>query len=136
VFRVLTEATILVHFAFIVFVVAGALLARRRLWWIALHLPALAWAVYAEFSQGVVCPLTALENWFALRAGIASYREDFVAHYLVPVIYQEGLPMRWQYVAGAVVVCFNLWIYADLALRVRRHGSNPLTGSASKEYEG
>jgi hypothetical protein len=133
VFRVLTEATILVHLAFIVFALAGAMLVRRRLWWMALHLPALAWAVYAEFSQGVVCPLTDLENWFALRAGIASYREDFIAHYLVPVIYQEGLPMRWQYFAGAAVLCFNLWIYAALALRLRTHASRPLTGSAAKE---
>jgi len=129
-FRALTECTILAHLAFIVFVIVGGVLVRRRLWLMALHLPALAWAVYAELSPGVICPLTSLENFFAVRAGIESYREDFVAHYLVPVIYQEGLPVGWQYSLAAVVVCFNLWIYADLLLRRRRDARNAQSAGA------
>ena len=132
-FRALTEGTILAHLAFIVFVIAGGVLVRRRRWLMALHLPALAWAVYAELSPGVICPLTSLENFFAARAGIESYREDFVAHYLVPAIYQEGLPMGWQYLLAAVVVCFNLWIYADLLLRRRRHAGNPRQAGGSNK---
>jgi hypothetical protein len=78
------------------------------------HLVALAWAVYAELSSGIVCPLTAVENFFAGRAGISSYSGDFVAHYLAPVIYQEGLPSKWQYALAAVVLGFNVPLYVSL----------------------
>ena len=118
-YRALTEITIVVHLAFIVFVVAGGILARRHFWLIPAHLAALAWAVYAEISSGIVCPLTAIENFFASRAGITTYRGDFVAHYLVPIIYQEGLPLNWQHALAAVVVGLNVFIYASLLLRRR-----------------
>jgi hypothetical protein len=116
-YRTLTEITIIVHLAFIVFVVAGGILARQRRWLMPVHLVALAWAVYAEFSPGIVCPLTAAENFFAGRAGITGYSGDFVAHYLVPVIYQEGVPLKWQYVLAAVVITLNVFIYASLLWR-------------------
>jgi hypothetical protein len=118
-YRALTEVTIIVHLAFIVFVVAGGIVARRR-WWLAIaHLAALSWAVFAELSPGIVCPLTALENFFAIRAGITSYSGDFVAHYLVPVIYQEGLPLNWQYALTAVVIALNVAVYASLLWKRR-----------------
>jgi Protein of Unknown function (DUF2784) len=113
-YHVLTEITIIAHLAFILFVIAGGLLARRRRWLIPVHLVALTWAVYAEFSPGIVCPLTAIENFFAGRTGITGYSGDFVAHYLVPVIYQESLPPQWQYVVAAVVLALNVFIYASL----------------------
>jgi hypothetical protein len=119
-YRALTEATILFHLGFILFVVTGALLVSWRRWLAPLHLAALAWAVYAELSPGVICPLTAAENYFALRAGIATYTGDFIARYLIPVIYQDGLPQRWQNLLVAVVLALNLVIYAMLLLRKRK----------------
>ena len=121
-YRALTEITIIVHLAFIVFVVAGGLLARRRRWLIPFHLGALGWAVYAEVSPGIVCPLTAAENFFAMRAGIAEYSGDFVAHYLIPVIYQDRLPQRWQYVLIAVVIALNVLLYALVIGNWKRAG--------------
>lgn len=126
-YRALTEFTIVVHLAFIVFVVAGGILARRWRWLIPVHLASLGWAVYAELSPGVICPLTAVENFFAVRAGIMSYSGDFVAHYLVPVIYQEGLPLKWQYVLVLVVLVFNVLIYASFLWRKSK--------GTSKEHE-
>ena len=99
-YRALTDLTITVHLAFVVFVVAGGILARRRRWLMPFHLVALAWAVYAELSPGIICPLTAVENCFAIRAGITGYDEDFIANYLVRVIYQEGLPQNRQFFFG------------------------------------
>ena len=125
-YRALTEVTIIVHLAFIVFVVAGGIVARRR-WWLKIaHLAALSWAVFAELSPGIVCPLTTFENFFAVRAGITSYSGDFVAHYLVPVIYQEGLPMYWQYLLTVLVIGFNVFIYASLLWRRRSDASKPV----------
>ena len=116
-YRVLTEITILVHLGFILFVVAGGLLVRGRWWLILGHGSALGWAVYAELSPGIRCPLTALENLFARRAGMTGYSEDFIAHYLVPVIYQEGLTPQWQRVVAAAVLGLNFFIYASLLWR-------------------
>jgi len=118
-YRALTEVTIIVHLAFIAFVVTGGIVARRRRWLTIVHLAALSWAVYAELSPGIVCPLTTVENLFAVRAGITSYRGDFVAHYLVPVIYQEGLPLNWQYALTAVVIALNVAVYASLLWKRR-----------------
>jgi hypothetical protein len=114
-YRALTEFVLVVHLAFILFAIAGGLLARRRLWRLMpFHLAALAWAVYAELSPGIVCPLTALEIFFAGRAGIAGDGGDFIAHYLVPIIYQEGLSSRWQDTLVLVVLAFNFLVYASL----------------------
>jgi hypothetical protein len=122
-YRALTEITIIVHLAFIVFVIAGGILARRR-WWLApFHMAALLWAVYAELSPGIVCPLTAVENFFAGRAGITGYSGDFVAHYLAPIIYQDGLPLNWQFLLAAAVIGLNVLIYAALLWRKSKYAS-------------
>jgi hypothetical protein len=90
-YRLLTDLTVAVHFAFLIFVVAGGFLARRHRWLVVPHLLAAAWGVYVEATPGLICPLTPLENAFALRAGEAGYDGGFIEHYLVPIIYPEGL---------------------------------------------
>lgn len=109
---ILTELTVVVHLLFILFVIAGGFFARRRVWSTVVHLAAVAWAVYAEIRPGIVCPLTALENHFALRAGLATYEEDFITRYLVPVIYQDGLTLKTQYLLVTLVIGLNLLAYA------------------------
>ncbi len=111
-YRVLTELTVVVHLLFILFVVAGGFVARRWRWLTIVHLSAVVWAVYAELASGVACPLTTLENYFALRAGLATYQDDFITRYLVPVIYQDGLPPTVQYLLVALVVCLTIAAYA------------------------
>jgi hypothetical protein len=109
--RALADLTIAAHFAFLVFVVAGGLLARRWRWLAAPHLLAAAWGVYIEVANGV-CPLTRIENRYARRAGRAGYEESFIEHHLMPVIYPAGLtrPMQWG-IAG-FVVGVNALVYA------------------------
>ena len=111
-FRVLTELTVLAHLLFILFVIGGGFVARRRWWLTMVHLGAVLWAVYAEIASGVVCPLTSLENYFALRAGLATYKADFITRYLVPVIYQDGLAPTLQYVLVVLVVVITVIAYA------------------------
>jgi hypothetical protein len=119
-YRAATEITIIVHLGFIAFVVAGGILARQRRWWMPVHLATLTWAVYAELSPGIVCPLTAVENFFAMRAGIRDYSGDFIAHYLAPVIYQEGLSQNRQYFVVVIVLALNAAIYASLFLKSKK----------------
>ena len=88
IFRIAADAVMVVHFAFIVFVAVGALLAWRwpRLVWA--HLPAVAWAA-ATVSIGVACPLTALEKGLRRSAGTSGYEGGFVDHYIEDVVYPD-----------------------------------------------
>ena len=107
----LTELTVIVHFIFILFVVFGGFLANKKRWIKIVHLCSLAWGVFAELSPGVVCPLTGLENYFANQAGLATYQEDFIARYFIPIIYQESLSVNLQYLILIGVIGINLLAY-------------------------
>jgi hypothetical protein len=115
---------VLVHAAFVVFVVAGGLLALRwpRVAWV--HLPAACWGALIEF-QGLVCPLTPIEQRLWEQAGRQGYEGGFIDHYVVPVLYPTGLTRSAQITLGLVVVGINLIIYGVVlirALRRRRAG--------------
>lgn len=107
------------HLAFIAFVVGGGLLVRRwpRLLW--LHLPCAVWAVYVEWN-GRICPLTPLENWLRQRAGEAGYAETFIDHYLLAIVYPEGLTSGIQAAAALLVAGVNALVYAWLWRRRAR----------------
>ncbi len=115
-YRYLADAVVLIHLAFVGFAVLGGLLVLRwrRLAW--LHLPAVAWAALVEIA-GWICPLTELENAFRQRAGEAAYRADFVAHYLLPVLYPPGLTRGTQFLLAGLVVAINLLVYLRLVRR-------------------
>jgi hypothetical protein len=123
--RVLADAVVVFHLAFIVFVLAGGVLVitwRRRVAW--LHLPAVAWAAYAEFTS-TICPLTPLENALRRRAGQSGYESGFVEHYLIPIVYPSGLTPSVQVVLGAIVVAVNIAFYAIVWRRSRQRGAIP-----------
>ena len=109
-YQLLADLIVLVHVAFVVFAVLGGLLAARwrRLVWI--HLPAVIWAALVEVL-GWVCPLTPLENWLRRNGGQAGYPADFIAHYVLPILYPEGLTRKVQIALGAFVILINLAIY-------------------------
>jgi uncharacterized protein DUF2784 len=116
--RIGADAVLLVHFAFIVFVLLGGLLVLRSgaLAW--LHLPAVAWAVFVE-ATGRICPLTYVENALRARAGLAGYRGDFLSHYLLQAIYPAGIMRGTQALLAVIVVAVNAAIYVRW-LRQRR----------------
>jgi hypothetical protein len=120
----LADLVVLVHLAFIVFVVAGglAVLWRRRMAW--LHLPAAAWGVFIEVSGGV-CPLTPLEQDLRDRAGQAGYEGGFVEHYVVALIYPEALTREMQFVLAGLVLVVNVAVYAYVLTRLKKAGSTP-----------
>jgi len=99
--------------------VLGGLLAWRWRWVVVVHLPAAAWGAFIELS-GRLCPLTTLENHFRRRAGQAGYGEGFIEHYLLPIVYPEGLTRGTQLVLAGVVVAVNAVVYAGLWWRWRR----------------
>lgn len=122
-YQLLADLVVLVHVAFVVFAVLGGFLAARwrRLVWI--HLPAVIWAVIVEFF-GWVCPLTPLENWLRRRGGQAGYPSDFIAHYILPVLYPEELNREVQITLGALVLLINLSVYTWI-FRRKKTTRNP-----------
>lgn len=119
VLSLLADLVVLVHFAFVAFVVAGGLLVWRwpRLAWV--HVPCALWGAAVEFG-GWICPLTPLENDLRQRAGSSGYEGDFVARYVLPVLYPEGLTREWQFLFGGVVVVVNAAVYWRLWRRRSR----------------
>ncbi len=116
-FEILADLVLLIHAGFIVFAVLGGFLALRWRGLVWLHLPALAWGVLVE-SMGWICPLTPLENQLRLLAGDPDIGQDFLAHYLVSLIYPPHLTRLDQLWLAAGLILLNLVAYG---IRLRQH---------------
>jgi hypothetical protein len=123
-YGVLADLVLVVHLAFIVFVVAGGVAVARwpRVAW--LHLPAAIWGALIELADWI-CPLTPLENWLRRRAGMGGYQESFVEHYLLPIVYPAGLTRRIQLALGFAVIVLNVTAYAWVRRRSSVRSSPP-----------
>src|SRR5688572_7806261 len=117
-YAVLADLVLVTHFAFVLFVAVGGLLVLRwpRAAWV--HVPAALWGIAIEFA-GWICPLTPLENRLRELAGESAYRGDFIARYLMPVIYPEGLTREAQVTLGTAALVFNVAIYVVAWRRAR-----------------
>lgn len=118
-YRFAADALLMLHLAFILFVLFGGLLALRWRWMPWLHLPAAGWGAAVELLH-LYCPLTLWENRLRRAAGEGGYPGDFIEHYLLRLIYPEGLTAQAQLWMGAVVVLLNLLVYAYLLRRRRQ----------------
>jgi len=112
----LATLVVLFHFAFIVFVTLGGLLALRwpRAPW--LHVPCFLWGGWIELSGGI-CPLTPLENGLRRAAGDVAYAGSFIDHYIVSIVYPAGLTRGVQIALGLGLVALNVAVYARLVRR-------------------
>jgi len=119
VYRLAADGVLLLHLAFILFALLGALAALRWLWVLALQLPALAWAVHM-MASGSICPLTPLENRLRALAGERGFEGGFIEHYLTAAIYPQGLTANLQILFGAAVFGINLVLYAVAITRAAR----------------
>ena len=111
VYKLLSDIVLLLHLAFIVFVIFGGLLALRNAKWAWLHAPAAVWAALVELA-GWICPLTPLENWLSFRAGAGTYQDSFIAYYIFPLIYPTQLTRNVQIILGTGVVLICLITYS------------------------
>ena len=118
-YLLLSDLVVVIHFAFVIFVVAGGLLLFLRRWLVFLHVPAIIWGALVEFARWI-CPLTYLEDALRERSGLAAYRGDFVTHYLLPILYPANLTGGIQIALGCAVIVINVVIYAVLLRRWRR----------------
>ena len=93
--------------------IVGGFLAWRWRPIVYAHMPAVAWGIYVEWS-GTICPLTPVENALRSSAGLQPYSGDFIARWVFPVLYPDGLTRRAQFVLGLIVVVVNVIAYSRI----------------------
>lgn len=106
----LADVVLLIHLAFVLFVLFGGLLGWR---WRRIF-----WGTFVEFS-GWICPLTPLENWLRKKGSGTGYDGDFVGQYLLMLLYPDDLSRTAQLVLGIIVIAMNLAVYGWLWQRGR-----------------
>ena len=114
------DLTLIAHFAFIIFVVFGALLFIVSTKIIYLHVPALIWGIYIEITHSI-CPLTYLENWFLQKANLTTYSEGFIQNYLVPVVYPMNLTDDLQTYLAIVLIVANMLMYGLIISKSKKN---------------
>lgn len=109
-YLLLADAVVVLHVAYIAYMLLGALLVRR--WYHTLwpHLAAVAWGVFVAATGGI-CPLTPLEVALRVRAGQTGYAGGFVEHYVLPVLYPTGLTRAMMVAEALLVVAVNVALY-------------------------
>ena len=124
IYRLLADLVVLVHFGFILFVVAGGALVLRwpKLAWV--HLPAACWGVLVEMS-GWICPLTPLENHLRILGSSRTYEGSFIVNYLIPIIYPQQLTRSVQILLGLAVLLINTIVYGIVLQRYLRRRRPP-----------
>ena len=108
----IADAILVIHFAFVVFVVFGLMLILIGLlarWsWVhnptfrIAHLAAVGFVVLQAWL-GRLCPLTIWENELRLRAGESGYTETFVEHWLRDILFYQAEP--WVFIT--IYTCFG-----------------------------
>ena len=112
--------TLIVHFAFILFVIFGALLffIVRKI--VFIHVPALIWGSYIELTHSI-CPLTYLENWFLQKANLTTYSEGFIQNYLVSIVYPTNLDKDLQIYIGIALIVVNIIFYGFIISKIKKN---------------
>ena len=97
-YRILADLVVMLHAAYVAFVIVGQVavlygLSRRRswaraLWFRWLHLLSIAFVVLLSWL-GATCPLTDLENHLRERAGQAGYPGDFIGYWVRELLFYE-----------------------------------------------
>ena len=106
----LAGLTVLIHLAFVMFVVAGGILLLRWRRLACVHIPCAVWGALISLG-GWRCPLTPLENYWRGQARLPGYEGSFIEHYLIPVLYPTSLTREIQVDLGMVVIALNAMIY-------------------------
>jgi hypothetical protein len=115
-YELLADAVVILHLAFVVFVVAGGLFTLKWRRVALVHLPAVAWGALVE-CLGWTCPLTPLENWLRARGGGLGFEGEFVERHALPVLYPVALTRSWQVGLGVSVVVVNALVYGAIIRR-------------------
>lgn len=110
IYVVLADALLILHVAFVAYVVLGLLAIYlghflswswvRNLWFRVSHLVAIG-IVVAQSWLGVICPLTTWEMELRARAGEATYEGSFIQHWLHAILYFSA--PEWVFILSYTV---------------------------------
>ena len=114
------DLSLIIHFAFILFIIFGALLFFITTKIIFIHIPAFIWGSYIELTNSI-CPLTYLENWFLHKANLTTYSEGFIQNYLVPIVYPVSLTKDLQIYLGIALIVINIVFYAFIFNKLKKN---------------
>jgi hypothetical protein len=111
----LADVTVVAHFAALVYIGLGGFVAWLWPWTVVPHLILVVWGV-AINTLPIVCPLTALENWFRAMDGLGPLPGGFNEYY----IYDDLIPRSLLPLVAAVGIAAVLVSYVGVWLRWRR----------------
>ena len=109
-YRVLADGLLISHVLLIIYGLLGGLLYFWRHWLLWLHLPLALWISLIEFFQWT-CPLTPWEKQLRVLAGEGAYSGGFIEHYLIALIYPDGMTRGIALILGVIALGSNLLIY-------------------------
>ena len=118
-YEIAANLTLIVHFAFILFVVFGALLFFVTTKIIFIYIPAFIWESYIELTHSI-CRLTCLENWFLHKANLTTYSESFIQNYLVPIVYPMNLTKDLRIYLGIALIIVNIIFYVFIISKLKK----------------
>ncbi|MFC4007510.1 DUF2784 domain-containing protein [Nonomuraea purpurea] len=109
-YRLIANAAMVVHFAFLAYLALGGFVAlrwRRTIW---AHLAVVTWGMLSIITP-IECPLTVLEDWGRRKGGEAGLpASGFIDHYIEGVIYPEQYTNLVR-LGVAVLVLFSYLLY-------------------------
>lgn len=121
-YQMFADAVLVVHFGIVAFVLGGLLLVLagnrvgwhwvNHLWFRALHLAAIG-VVVGESWLGMECPLTTLETWLRVQAGLPGVERSFVEHWVSRLLYYHapGWVFTLVYTLFGLLVAATWWVY-------------------------
>jgi hypothetical protein len=108
--EIAADLILIIHLAFIAFVIAGGILALKWKRIVFIHIPCVLWGALIEF-KGWICPLTPIENQLRKVAGDNGYSGGFIEHYIMPLVYPQSLTQKIQILLGIGVLVANFCVY-------------------------
>jgi len=103
--RILAFVTLALHLAWLVWILLGWLVTRRRVLLRWLHILSLLWGIVISVFPWT-CPLTYAEIYFERRAGTNPYEKSFLEHYVELLVYPNVPPrlLMWSAVAVCLLI--------------------------------
>ena len=127
-YAALADAVLVLHFAVVVFVVAGlpvVVIGNKMgwavvnaLWFRLAHLSAIA-VVVGQAWLGQYCFLTVAESWLRQQAGQAGYESSFIQYWAHRVLYYEA-PTWYFTVAYTAFGLLVVWAWLRYPPKTRR----------------
>lgn len=109
-YKITTDLVVVIHLAWILFLILGALVGRYVVWIKWLHIGGLAFSLLLQVFSWY-CPLTYLEMWLRARHDPElSYTGSFIAYYAERLVYLD-VSREVVFVLTCLLIAFSAFLY-------------------------